>query len=136
MTRRVWEEQLWSSNTPLTKRDMPTDHPMYGLPYQLRWYIADDLVLQPWALLSLAPIPREWEPLPADHEAAYLKRDGKVRVGLVDYSEGTVVAWQLTAGSAAYAPRQPKPRDADEPAADPIDRPRRSRAQRRTSSPP
>jgi len=104
--RAVWEERLWGSDAPLPKRDMDADHPMYGLPRQ---YIADDLVLQPWHAYALAPIPHDWDPLGEHQEAVYLVRDQKVRVGLVDYSEGTVIAWRLTAGSAAYQPRAKKP---------------------------
>lgn len=144
MTHRgIWEERMWSSNAPLPKRDMTTGHPMYGLPPALRFYIADGLVLQPWHAHALAPIPSEWQPLGADHEAVYLVRDQKVRVGLVDYSEGTVVAWRRTAGSTPYQTAKPRAaRDADAPAADPISRPRRSRTRTRrrrpeaTDSPP
>lgn len=104
--RGVWEEPMFSSNAPLPKRPMTADHPMYGLPRQ---YIADDLVLQPWGLLALAPVLHEWEPLAKDHESVYLMREQKVRQALVDYSEGVVVAWRQVAGSKAYQSRKPRP---------------------------
>lgn len=131
MTERgIWEERLWTSNAPLPRRELTTEHPMYGLPRQ---YVADDQVLTPWGFHALAPVPSEWEPLPNDHEAVYLVRNGKLRIALVDYGEGTVVAWRRTAGSAPYAVRQPHAGEADEPAPDPLSKPRRARnGQRRT----
>ena len=132
----VWEHRLWGSDKPLPNRRITADHPIYGLPKQ---YIADDQVLIPWSLFGLVdPVPAEWAPLPEHHEAAYLTPSGGglVRIGLINYAEGVVVAWAYTAASRAYQQRRPAARDADEPAPDPISRPRRSRAGRRGPGPP
>lgn len=134
--RKVWEEDLWTSNAPLPSR--PWEGRAQTLP---RLYVVEGEPLWPWTLHSLAPLDleRSWLPLPADHESAWLFRNGKVRHGLVDLSTGVIVDWRREGLASRWQPPEPVARD-DEPPADPISRPRRTRTGRRrptaTDSPP
>ena len=104
--RKVWEEDLWTTNAPLPSRPWAGGHPRIREVSLL--YVVEGEPLWPWTLHSLAPLDleRSWLPLPPDHESGWLHRNGKVRHGLLDLAAQTIVAWRLTAGSTAYQPRK------------------------------
>jgi len=111
--RQPWEIPLWGTNTPLENRPWAEGHPRVREASML--YTTTDEPLWPWTLHALAPLDleRSWLPLPADHESAWLFRNGKVRHGLVDLENQAVVAWRQVHGSSAFQPRpgrrQPDP---------------------------
>lgn len=137
--RKVWEEDLWTSNAPLPSRPWAEGHPRVQALSRL--YVVDGEPLWPWSLHSLAPLDleRSWLPLKEDHESAWLFRNGKVRHGLVDLSTGVIVEWRLTGLASSWQPaKPPEGLDDDEPDADPVSRPRRTRRRRpgAAASPP
>lgn len=98
--RRVWEEKLFTSNSPFPTRPGPQ-------PTRRQW-VEDGLPLLVWGGNRLAPVERSWEPLGPGREVLYVSRNQTVRVALVDVEAGLILDWRREAGSSAYAPRAPR----------------------------